>query len=478
MTDTTRHPDPDSIVDDVSQTFDAAALVASTRWAYDERITRPIEWRYEQLDALAAMLREHADRFTAALASDLGKSPTEVWTTEIGFSLNDIEHQRKHLADWAKPRKVRTPLTFQPGRSRIVPQPKGVALVIAPWNYPLQLLLAPMAAAIAAGNAIVAKPSELAPETSAALVELCGRHLDDRTIKVVSGGVDESTALLEQRFDHIFFTGGTRVGKIVMRAAAEHLTPVTLELGGKSPAIIAADTDVTVAARRLVWGKYTNAGQTCIAPDYLLVERQVRDRLLDALAATITEFYGIDPQRSDDYGRIVSAGHVDRLAELLSDERSGRHHVGGVVDAADRYIAPTVLVDPDPAAPIMQEEIFGPLLPVISVDTIEEAIDFVNHRPKPLALYVFSSDDDTVGAVVDRTSSGGAGVNNTLLHIGPPELPFGGVGPSGIGAYHGQVGFDTFSHLRSVYERKVRPDPPLLYPPYTDLKQRIIRLFT
>ena len=476
MTDTTR--ESESPAASPAAPFDAAALVTSTRWAYDERITRPLEWRHEQLDALAAMLRDHTDRFTAALAADLGKSPTEAWTTEIGFSLNDIEHQRRHLEEWSKPRKVRTPMTFRPGRSRVVPEPKGVVLIVAPWNYPLQLMIAPMAAAIAAGNAIIAKPSELAPATSAVLVELCGRHLDYRTIKVVAGGVEESQALLEQRFDHIFFTGGTRVGRIVMRAAAEHLTPVTLELGGKSPAIVADDADIEVAARRLVWGKFTNAGQTCIAPDYLLVDRSVRDRLLEALASTITDFYGDDPRHSDDYGRIVNAGHHDRLAEMLRDGRSGRRHVGGDVDAATRYIAPTVLVDPDPAAPVMQEEIFGPILPVVTVDSVDQAIDFVNERPKPLALYVFSRDDDTTALVVDRTSSGGAGINNTLLHIGPPELPFGGIGPSGMGAYHGQAGFDTFSHLRSVYERKLRPDPPLLYPPYTDLKQRILRMFT
>jgi aldehyde dehydrogenase (NAD+) len=315
----------------------------------------------------------------------------------------------------------------------------------------------------------------LAPATAEALVDLCGRYLDPHAIKVVAGGVDESTALLQQRFDHIFFTGGTRVGRIVMRAAAEHLTPVTLELGGKSPAIIAADADLRVAARRLVWGKFTNAGQTCIAPDYLLAERSIRDRLVEEIAAAIDEFYGSDAQHSADYGRIVHAGHVDRLVELLRDERNGRRIVGGAVDVDDRYVAPTVLLDPEPTAPIMQEEIFGPLLPVITVDSVAAAIAFVNERPKPLALYVFSRDDDTVDTVVERTSSGGVGINNTLLHIGPPELPFGGIGPSGMGAYHGCTGFDTFSHLRSVYERAARPDPSLAYPPYTELKQRILR---
>jgi aldehyde dehydrogenase (NAD+) len=458
--------------------FDADGVVRSVRAAYDRRVTRPLEWRIEQLDALASMLRDHADRFTESLREDLGKSSTEAWTTEIGFSLTDIAHQRKHLREWSAPRKVKTPLMFQPGRARIVPEPKGVVLIIAPWNYPLQLLVAPMAAAIAAGNAIVAKPSELSPATSAVLVELCGRYLDRNAVRVVAGGVTESTALLEQRFDHIFFTGGTRVGRIVMRAAAEHLTPVTLELGGKSPAIVAADADIGVAARRIAWGKFTNAGQTCIAPDYLLVERSIRDRLVDEIASVVTAFYGPEPIRSDDYGRIVSDGHFDRLVAMLDDERSGTRRIGGSSDASVRSIAPTVLVDPDPEAPIMQEEIFGPILPVIAVDSIDAAIEFVNARPKPLALYVFTDDDDTAAHVLDRTSSGGAGINNTLLHIGPPELPFGGIGPSGLGAYHGRAGFDAFSHLRSVYERNVRPDPSVLYPPFSTLKDRIIRRFT
>lgn len=457
---------------------DASTLVADARRSFDQRITQPIEWRHAQLDALAQMLNDHTDRFTEALRVDLGKSDVEAWTTEIGFSLNDIAHQRDHLADWAAPRKVKTPLMFRPGSSRIVPQPKGVALVIAPWNYPLQLLIAPMAAALAAGNAVVAKPSELAPAVSEALVDVCATYLDQRAVRVVGGGVDVSTALLEQRFDHIFFTGGTRVGKIVMRAAAEHLTPVTLELGGKSPAIVATDANIGVTARRLVWGKFTNAGQTCIAPDYLLVERAVRDRLVDEMTAVIGEFYGDDPRHSDDYGRIVNGDHHERLSGLLADERSGRKHTGGSVDAADRYIAPTLLIDPDHDAPVMTEEIFGPLLPVIAVDSIDDAVAFVNERPKPLALYVFSDDDDITADVLNRTTSGGAGVNNTLLHIGPPDLPFGGVGPSGMGAYHGQAGFDTFSHLRSVYERSVRPDPSLIYPPFGGWKERLVKRFT
>ncbi|MEO6654401.1 MAG: aldehyde dehydrogenase family protein [Ilumatobacteraceae bacterium] len=464
----------DTMSDTKSATI--ADIVAMRRHGFEQGVTRPIAWRTAQLDAMEAMLREHSDDFATALHSDLRKAPTEAWTTEIGFTLSDIDHQRKHLGAWSRSRKVRIPLLFRPGTARIVPEPKGVVLIIAPWNYPLQLLLAPMAAAIAAGNAIVAKPSELAPATSALLVDLCARYLDPTAISVIGGGIPESTALLEQRFDHIFFTGGTKVGKIVMHAAAEHLTPVTLELGGKSPAIVAADADIGVAARRIAWGKFTNAGQTCIAPDYVLVDRTVRDELVAEIAVVLGEFYGADPATSDDYGRIVSDDHAARLSGLLADEGSGTVAIGGSVDLGDRYIAPTVLVEPDPTGPLMQEEIFGPLLPLLGIDDADEAIAFVNDRAKPLALYVFSNDDDLVERVIRGTSSGGVGVNATLLHIAPPELPFGGVGPSGMGAYHGRTGFETFSHLKSVYDRRVKPDPSVMYPPYTSIKRWLIKL--
>lgn len=456
--------------------FDAAAIVRHARYGFERGLTRSITWRQDQLSAMAEMLNDNSDRFIEALAADLHKSATEAWMTEIGFTLSDIDHQKKHLEKWAKPRKVKVPLAFQPASGSIVPEPKGVALIIAPWNYPLQLLLSPMAAAIAAGNAIVAKPSELAPATSAVLTELCTKYLDTSTITVVEGAADESSALLEQRFDHIFFTGGTRVGKIVMRAAAEHLTPVTLELGGKSPAIVAADADVEVTARRIAWGKFVNSGQTCIAPDYVLVARPLRDRLVEAIEEAVTDFYGDDPRVSDDYGRIVSDGHFRRIADLIDGDGSGIVAFGGTTDASDRYIAPTVLVDPDVNADVMSEEIFGPVLPIIAVDTIDEAIDFVNERAKPLALYVFTDDDATAKRAVARTSSGGVGINSTLLHIGPPELPFGGVGPSGMGAYHGLAGFETFSHLKSVFDKRTKPDLKVMYPPYSGLKERLLKL--
>lgn len=456
-------------------TFDAEALLTEVRAGFASGKTRPLEWRRGQLDQMEAMLRENSDRFASALHSDLGKAETESWITEIGFTISDIEHNRSHLAKWSKPRKVKVPIAFQPGSARIVPEPKGVVLIIAPWNYPLQLLLAPMAAAIAAGNGVVAKPSELAPATSEALVELCAKYLDTEAVRVVAGAVEESTALLEQQWDHIFFTGGTKVGKIVMRAAAEHLTPVTLELGGKSPAIVASDADIKVTANRIAWGKFLNSGQTCIAPDYVLVERSQRDKLIEALGSSIENFYGSDPHKSDAYGRIINNDHFARIRGLMSGDDAGSVAIGGTSDAGDKFIAPTVLVDSSPESDVMNEEIFGPVLPVLTVESVDEAIEFVNQRPKPLALYVFSESDETSDHVIATTSSGGVSVNGTVLHIGPPELPFGGIGPSGMGAYHGQAGFETFSHLKSVYDKRTKPDLPILYPPYTGLKERIIK---
>ena len=307
------------------------------------------------------------------------------------------------------------------------------------------------------------------------MAELIPRYLDERIVAVVEGAVDETTALLNEQFDHIFYTGNGTVGRIVMRAAAEHLTPVTLELGGKSPAIVAADADLDVAARRITWGKFTNAGQTCIAPDYVLVAAEVEDRFLGALLRNVHDFYGENPKVSDDFGRIVNDHHYDRLAGLLDAGGFEAVVTGGVGNRDERYLSPTVLAGVDPTAAVMQDEIFGPILPVIAVRDVDEAIQFVNDRPHPLALYVFSDDDATVDRVIDNTQSGGAGVNLTLLHIAPSSLPFGGVGPSGMGGYHGKHSFDTFSHRRSVLTKPVKPDPSIAYPPYKSWKQKILR---
>jgi aldehyde dehydrogenase (NAD+) len=446
-------------------------IVDRARGAFRSGLTRPIAWREETLVRLRSLLRERSSDLEAALAEDLGKPGLEAFATDIGFVAVDIDHTLAHLRSWAAPRSVPTPLTFQPATSRVVREPLGVACVISPWNYPVQLLLAPVVAAIAAGNAVVAKPSEVAPATAAALGSLLDA-LGTDAITVVQGGVEETTELLTHRFDHILYTGNGTVGRIVMRAAAEHLTPVTLELGGKSPAIVSRNADVEVAARRLAWGKFLNAGQTCIAPDYVLVERPVHDELIDRVRDAVVAFYGDDPSASPDYARIVSDRHLRRLEKLLA---SGTAVVGGTVDPAARYIAPTVLTDVTRDDAVMQEEIFGPILPVLPVDSLDQAAGIVTAGEKPLALYVFTDDDDEVGQVLASTSSGGVCVNGTVMQVSNPRLPFGGVGESGMGAYHGEAGFLTFSHERAVFERSTRIDPPLLYPPYTPAKSAVIR---
>lgn len=448
-----------------------AAVVARARAAFDAGVTRPREWRVDTLRRLRASIVAHERRLLAALATDLAKPAAEAWMSEIGFTLADIDFTLAHLDSWMTPERVATPALLQPAVSRIHPQPVGVVAIIAPWNYPVQLTLAPLTAAIAAGCAAVVKPSEIASATSGAIAALIA-DLAEPAIGCIEGGVPETTALLEERFDHLFYTGNGTVGRIVMTAAARHLTPVTLELGGKSPAIVSRHAKIDLTARRLAWGKFLNAGQTCIAPDYVLVEAPVHDELVAALAAAIGDFYGPDPSTSPDYARIVDDRHFARLSALLA---SGTVAVGGRTDAASRYIEPTVLTDVPLDAAVMGEEIFGPILPVISVASLDEAIAIVEGGPRPLALYSFSEQAADNERVLAGTTSGGACVNGTLMQISNPHLPFGGVGDSGIGAYHGRAGFDTFSHRRAVLERSTRLDPAMTYPPYTEANERLVR---
>jgi aldehyde dehydrogenase (NAD+) len=448
-------------------------LVASVRDSFQSGRTRTVEWRQRQLDGLLRVLEEDGDRLVAAMQADFGKPTVEAHATDIAFTATEVKHIRKHVEEWSRPRKAKLRLKDRPGKGIVQPEPLGVALIIAPWNYPVQLLVAPMAAALAAGNAVVAKPSELVPETSRVLAESLRANLDPDAVAVVEGGVDVSTALLEQRFDHIFFTGSTTVGKVVARAAAEHLTPTVLELGGKSPAVVAPDADIDVTAHRIAWGKFLNGGQTCIAPDYVLVDRARRDELVDALVTVIGEFYGDDPTTSPDLTQIVNDRHVERIEKLLADH-GGTVVCGGTVNPTTRKLAPTIIVDPDPGSALMQEEIFGPVLPILAIDDLTEAVEFVNGRDKPLALYVFSADEDQARVVVDGTSSGGVCVNHTLFHITPPDLPFGGVGASGQGRYHGKSGFDAFSNMKPVLTKPTKPDVSLMYPPYTKLKAKVL----
>lgn len=456
---------------------DVAGVVARLRATFESRRTRPMEWRLDQLDGLIRLLDEQSSRLEQALAADVGKPGIEGFATDVGTTASEIKVIRKGAPRWAKPRKARLPMNSKPGSGHVMAEPLGVTLVIAPWNYPVQLVLLPMAAALAAGNTVVAKPSELAPATSAALAELLPKYVDPDAVAVVEGDVAVSTELLEHRWDHLFYTGSTDVGRIVYQAAARHLTPVTLELGGKSPVLIDDSANIDVAARRLAWGKWLNAGQTCVAPDYVLVTERHRDALIDGMVRAFADFAdGTAPIDNDDFASIVSERHAQRIGGLL-DGHGGSIAFGGEVDIERRRVAPTIVVDPDPDAPLMQQEIFGPVLPVLTVESMEHAVDFVNGREKPLALYVFAEDSNAADSVLDATSSGGACVNHVMLHITPPELPFGGVGESGTGRYHGQAGFDTFSNLKSVMKKPTKPDPSLLYPPYNKLKERLIRRF-
>ncbi|WP_371481450.1 aldehyde dehydrogenase family protein [Kitasatospora sp. NBC_00315] len=429
---------------------DAPAVVARLRAAYATGRTKPLDWRLGQLAALRRLLTEQSEALTEALHADLGKGPAEAYRTEIGFTLNELDHTVRHLDEWLRPKPAAVPEGFLPAEARAVREPLGVVLVIAPWNYPLQLALAPVVGALAAGNAVVVKPSELAPATSAAIARLLPRYLDPGAVAVVEGAVAETTALLEQRFDHIFYTGNGAVGRIVMAAAARHLTPVTLELGGKSPVVVDAGTDLAVTARRIVAGKFLNAGQTCVAPDYVLAVGGTAPELEAELAAAVRERYGDDPSADPEYGRIVNDRHFERLTALLGD---GRPVTGGGHDRATRYIAPTVLTDVSAQAPVMREEIFGPVLPVLTVPDLDAAIAFVNGRDKPLALYAFTESQTTKDRLAAETSSGALVFGLPVSHLAVPALPFGGVGESGMGRYHGEYSVETFSHTKAVLDK-------------------------
>jgi aldehyde dehydrogenase (NAD+) len=448
------------------------AVASAARAAFESGLTVPVRWRREQLRALDLLLTENADEIQAALRADLGRHPMESYLAEIGTVRADITETLRKLRRWTRSRTVAVPATLMPAVGRIVRQPLGVVLIIAPWNYPVNLLLTPLVGAIAAGNAVVLKPSELAPMTSAVLARLITAYLDRRAVHVVEGGVDETTELLESRWDHIFYTGNGAVGRIIMAAAARNLTPVTLELGGKSPVWVDESVDEAMVARWLVWGKFLNAGQTCVAPDYVLTTAGVAPRLIAALRSQITASYGDDPRSSGDYARIVNSRHLDRLVALLG---SGSIAVGGEVDRADRYLAPTVLQDVRLGDPVMNEEIFGPILPIVTVGGFDEAIEIITARDKPLALYVFTHRREVRDAFHARTSSGSMGINAPLLQLGVPALPFGGVGPSGMGAYHGEHSIRTFSHERAVLRRLRGPHlSTLVHPPFSARKQRVI----
>ena len=447
--------------------------VAAARASFRSGRTRPASWRRAQLEALKSLLKKEEPRICEALWSDLRKPRLEAHLTEVGFVIGEIDDALEHLEKWMRPERKHTSLLAQPGRSWTTHDPLGVVLVIGAWNYPINLLLAPLVGALAGGNAAVLKPSEISAHTSALMAELVPRYLDPQAVSVVEGGAEETQALLDERFDLIFFTGGSRVGQIVLEKAAKHLTPVVLELGGKSPCLVDRDASLEVAARRIAWGRFSNAGQTCVAPDYVLVHEAVELELVAHLRAAVNAFYGDDPRESPDYCRIVNDRNFERLSKLLRD---GEVVCGGKAEAKERYIAPTILRSVSPEAPVMKDEIFGPILPVLTVPNMDAAIEFVTDRPKPLALYLFSNNEATQHKVVERTSSGNACINDVIMHMVVPELPFGGVGDSGMGRYHGQWSFETFTHRKGVLSRTNHLDFPVRYPPYTDGHLALMKL--
>ncbi len=434
--------------------------------------TKDVAFRIEQLKTLKQAVVENQTAIIEALKADLNKPEFEAYGTEV-VVIREIDYAIKHIKSWTKPKKVATPIEQLPAFARIYPEPLGVVLIIGPWNYPFQLIISPLVGAIAAGNCAILKPSEIASHTSNVLADIIQKHFDPAYVAVVEGGVETSQQLLAEKFDHIFFTGGTAIGKIVMEAAAKHLTPVTLELGGKSPCIVDADINIEHTARRITWGKFINAGQTCIAPDYLLVDKTIKQDLLDTIQKCLREFYGNEPASSPDYARISNKKHFSRLAEFLKD---GEIIIGGETNPDECYIAPTVIDRVSLEQPVMQEEIFGPILPVIEYSDVTEAIAIINERPKPLALYLFSKNKNLQERVCQETSSGGVCINDTIMQIAVSSLPFGGVGDSGIGSYHGKASFDTFSHYKSVLNRSFRLDPKWRYAPYEGKLQMLKRI--
>ncbi|HYW21729.1 MAG TPA: aldehyde dehydrogenase [Nodularia sp. (in: cyanobacteria)] len=443
---------------------DVTAIIGKQREFFQTGKIKDITFRLEQLKILKQAIVENTPAIIEALQADLQKPVFETYATEIGV-VNDIDDAIKNLKNWTKPKKAAVSWKFFPYSAKIYPEPLGVVLIIGPWNYPLQLIISPLIGAIAAGNCTILKPSEIAPHTSSLVAQIIGKHFNPDYIAVVEGAVETSQKLLAEKFDHIFFTGGTAIGKIVMEAAAKHLTPVTLELGGKSPCIIDTEINLEYTVKRIVWGKFINAGQTCIAPDYLLVDQKIKKDLVDGMKKCLKEFYGDNPATSPDYARIISQKQFDRLANLIKD---GQIIIGGETNPEERYIAPTLLDHVSLTDAVMQEEIFGPILPIIEYTDITEAIALINSKPKPLALYLFTQNKNLQKQVLQSTSSGGVCINDTVMQVGVSSLPFGGVGDSGIGSYHGKASFDTFSHYKSVLKNYFWLDLNWRYAPYKD----------
>ncbi|WP_276203424.1 aldehyde dehydrogenase [Paenibacillus wynnii] len=452
-------------------------MLAEHRHFFDSGITREASFRIQQLQKLREVILRNESRIFTALNTDLHKSEFEAYSNEIGFVLDSIRSVTKKLNRWMKPVRVKSPLHLFPSKSYTISEPYGTVLIIGPFNYPFQLLLEPLIGAMAAGNGAVLKPSESTPRVSALIRDMISETFDKSYIRVVEGERETTSLLIHAKFDYIFFTGSVPVGRIVMEAAAKNLTPVTLELGGKSPVIVDKSANLKLAAKRIVWGKLINAGQTCIAPDYLLAHSDIAAELISLIKHYITVFYGSDAQNNPDYGRIVNERQVQRLAGLIERDKE-KIIMGGKVAPEDLYVEPTLLYPVTWDQASMEDEIFGPILPIMEYSHLEEAIQTIKDHPKPLALYLFTEDRNVEHEVLSRVSFGGGCINDTISHVASPNLPFGGVGNSGMGAYHGKHSFDLFSHRKSIVKRSTRIDLGVVYPPYKDkvkLARRILK---
>lgn len=448
-------------------------ILKSQKTYFNTGITKDLNFRIEGLKKLKQVILDHEEQLLQALKIDLNKSSFEAYATEIGIVLTDLNNMLKHIKKWSKPRRVKTPLMHFLSSSYIYQEPYGQVLIMSPWNYPFQLSLAPLIGALGAGNTVVLKPSEYSAQTSLVIEKIITEAFPPEYVSVVRGGRDANTSLLEQRFDYIFFTGSTHVGHAVMEAASKNLTPLTLELGGKSPCLIDKSANLELAAKRIIWGKLINSGQTCVAPDYLLVHEDLKEALIPLLKKYITQFYGSDPLSNEEYPKMISLKHFNRVTELIKTEKI---LLGGEFNPTTLKITPTVLDETNPQSPIMQEEIFGPVLPLITFKNLEEAFALIESKPKPLAFYLFINNKDKEKEILERISFGGGCVNDTIMHVANHYLPFGGVGASGLGSYHGKNTFTTFSHSKSILKKSNIIDVPLRYPPFKNALKLLKRV--
>lgn len=438
---------------------------------FNTNATKDTNFRIKQLKKLIKVLKDNEDLLDEAIYKDFKKSSFENYETELSLVYHEINLAIKKLKSWSKRKSVRTNMANMPGKSYIIAEPLGVTLTIGAWNYPYQLAFAPVVAAISAGNTAILKPSELSLNSSNAMAKIINENFESNYFHVIEGGIEETTNLLKLKFDKIFYTGSTNVGKIIMKAAAEHLTPVTLELGGKSPSIVFKDANIKITAQRLVWAKFLNGGQTCVAPDYILAEKGVKAKLIEEIKTQIKNIYGGNPMDSDAFVRIISPRHYNRLVDLIDSKKV---IIGGDSNKEELYISPTVLDNISFEDDIMQEEIFGPILPIIEFEDLSWAIKMIKERPKPLALYIFSSSNKSINRILHEVSFGGGGVNEAIMHLANSNLPFGGVGESGMGNYHGKAGFDSFTHYKSILSKSTVVELPIKYPPYSDWKRSVM----